>query len=340
MSFDSSFTDASKQQRYRLLELDDAERIGSSALTIKSNGSDGAVLCTDTATFVMKRVETSNALLLIDRPRDAAAVVASLDAYYECVRAQPSLQRLAQLLAEAGAEGVALSQLRRRVPASDAELAGALKQLRALTVDESAADPRFFVLSPSETARLLQMAIAELQLHDDLSVDRVDLPRLVDAVAVLEPNRHTVLALLQHYVVDGAMLIDEVALVFARALLVRRAQWRESDFMAEWRALLPPSVAPLPPLEQLLLGIALIDRGADGDDVDAQLTLFDRDQLSLDAPTRLTQMFAKRAQWPVAHVEPYLAPLLAPPQLAKLLQRATRVMTINGRKFFVHIQPH
>lgn len=334
ISFDASFTDATKQQRYRLLELDDVDRIGATALTVKSNGNDGAVLCTDTATFVMKKVETSNALLLIDRSRDSSTVLASLDAYYECVKAQPSLQRLAQLLADAGVEGVALSQLRRRVPASDAELDLALRQLRALTTTDGAvADPRYFVLPPSETARLLQMAIAEIQLHDDLSVERVDLPRLVDAVALLEPNRHIVQALLQHYIVDGAMQIDAVALVFARALLERRAQWRESEFMAEWQALLPPSVAQLPQLEQLLLGLALVDRVDEGD---AQLTLFDRDQLSLDAPTRLTQMFAKRAQWPVAHVEPYLAPLLASAHVAKLLQRATRIVTIDGRKFFVH----
>jgi hypothetical protein len=341
LTFDSSFCDSTKRQRYRLLELDDAERIGTTSLTLKSNGTgDGAVLCSDTATFVLKKVETSNALLLIDTARDSSRVLAQLDAFYECVKSQPSMQRLAQLLADAGSDGISLSQIRRRVPASDAEIDVALRQLRALPVAPlgsggSNADPRFFVLSPSEAARLLQMAIAEVQLHDDMSIDRIDLRRLVDAVALLEPNRHTVHALLQHYVVDGAMMVDAVALVFARALLERRTVWRESEFMAEWRALLPPTVAQLPPLEQLLLGIALIDNSGDAFD-DALLTLFDRDSLSLDANTRLTQMFAKRAQWPVAHVEPYLAPLLAPAQLAKLLQRSTRTVTIDDRKYFVH----
>lgn len=340
LTFDASFCDSSKRHRYRLLELDDAERIGTTSLTVKSNGTgDGAVLCSDTATFVLKKVETSNALLLIDSARDSARVLAQLDALYECVKAQPSMQRLAQLLAEAGSEGVALSHIRRHVPASDAEIDVALRQLRALPVQQqqpaAAGDQRFFVLSPTEAARLLQMAIAEVQLHDDMSIDRIDLRRLVDAVARLEPNRHTVQALLQHYVVDGAMMLDAVALVFARALLERRTVWREREFLAEWRALLPPTVAQLPPLEQLLLGIALIDNSGDAFD-DSLLTLFDRDSLSLDANTRLTQMFAKRAQWPVAHVEPYLAPLLAPAQLAKLLQRSTRTVTVDNRKYFVH----
>jgi hypothetical protein len=281
-------------------------------------------------------VETSNTLLLV-KSDEPESVRASLDSYYECVKQRPSLTTLVQLLADAGADGVDVRVLRRRVPASDAEINAALVQLKAIAIDGGA---RFALLPASHVARLLQMALAEIQLHDDMSLQSVDLDRLVDGVARLEPNRDTVRTLLQLYVVDGAFQIDAAALVFARSLLERRPRWLLRDFLAEWRALLPPGgAAVLPQLEQLLLGVALIDENADDADDDGEdhstVSLFDRDSLSLDAPTRLTQMFAKRSQWPVAHVEPYLSELLTPPQLAKLLQKATRTVTVRDRKFFV-----
>jgi hypothetical protein len=338
LRFAADFVDASAQRRYRLLELDEAERVGSTALTVKRSAAGASVLCSGTATFALKTVETSNTLLLLRGDGDAA--VAQLGAYYECVRCRASMATLAQLLADAGAAGVELSALRRRVPASDAEIDAALAQLKAIGVERGAS--RRVVLLPScDVARLLRMALAELQLHDDMSLAQVDVERLVDGVARLEPQRDTVRALLQLYVVGGAFQVDAAALVFARSLLERRPRWLLREFMAEWRALLPPASggAEPPQLDQLLRGVALIDDAADDADDDGEdhstVALFDRDSLSLDAPTRLTQMFAKRARWPVADVEPYLGELLAPAQLAKLLQRATRTVTVNERKYFV-----
>jgi hypothetical protein len=337
LRFAEDFVDASAQRRYRLLELDEAERVGSTALTVKRSAAGASVLCSGTATFVLKTVETSNTLLLLRGDGDAA--VAQLGSYYECVKCRASMATLAQLLADAGAAGVELSALRRRVPASDAEISAALVQLKAIGV-ERGGSTRYVLLPSFDVARLLRMALAELQLHDDMSLERVDVERLVDGVARLEPQRDTVRALLQLYVVGGVFQFDAAALVFARSLLERRPRWLLREFMAEWRALLPPiSGAEPPQLDQLLRGIALIDDADDDADDDGEdhstVALFDRDSLSLDAPTRLTQMFAKRARWPVAHVEPYLGELLAPAQLAKLLQRATRTVTVNERKYFV-----
>lgn len=328
--FDQVFHESTRSNHYRLLELDDADRIGTSSLTIKSVGAAGSVLCSDTATYALKRVETSNALLLV---RGNATVLASCDAYYECVRQRASLQRLAQLLADAGAAGVPLAALRRHVPASDAEIDAGLAALRAVPLD---AGLRWALLPANHVARLLQMALAERLLNPDATRDA-----LVDAVARLEPERATVDALLRLYVSDaGEFQLDAAALVFARALLERRPKWRLRDFVAEWRALLPDAQHDAARLEQLLLGLALVDdedaATADDDGEDhSTVSLFDRDSLSLDAPTRLTQMFARRARWPVAHIEPYLADLLTPPQLAKLLQRATRTVTLNDKKYFV-----
>ncbi len=350
--FDSNFQSATRSNQYRLLELDDADRIGSNRLVVKSVGAAGAVLCSETATYAVKRVETSNTLLLAR----GSTVLASCDAYYECVRVRASLQRLAQLLADAGAAGVSLAALRRLVPASDAEIDAGLVALRAVPLQEQQqqqqqqpelqqqqpklqnqqSGARWALLPAPHVARLLQMALAERQLRPDATRDD-----LVDAVARLEPQRATVDALLRLYVSDaGHFHLDAAALVFARALLDRRPKWRLRDFFAEWRALLPDAHHDAAHLEQLLLGLAIVDDDDDADHDDdgddhSTVALFDRDALSLDAPTRLTQMFARRARWPVAHVEPYLAELLTPPQLAKLLQRATRTVTLNDRKYFV-----
>lgn len=81
-------------ERFSLLELLD-EGFVKGDLVLKGSDNEPAVLVTDSETFGVRQVLTSNTLLLVD-PISKETI--SLNAYLELVKMQPRLEKLLELL--------------------------------------------------------------------------------------------------------------------------------------------------------------------------------------------------------------------------------------------------
>jgi len=121
-----------------------------------------AALVTETATFEMCRVETSNLLLLfppIEKVGDIGTAAGNVSFHYELKRSKPKQQLLRQLLGEGRVWS--LDELETRVQGSRAEVLALLRQMNALQVD--GAGKRWRAVSEEkEVSPILDRLLTEL----------------------------------------------------------------------------------------------------------------------------------------------------------------------------------
>ena len=109
-----SFSNQMKTFNFKLIEIPNGMELNeTSDINIKEDG-ELAVLCSADTTYEMKRVETSNSLLLMREHN----VLSVQKAYIELIERKPSLRQLKQRLIEAGDIGQLLAELVARVLAS------------------------------------------------------------------------------------------------------------------------------------------------------------------------------------------------------------------------------
>eukprot|EP00111_Clytia_hemisphaerica_P007823 TCONS_00022755-protein len=153
------YSDTWMKEEYKLLELTDelANLVKEgNILTIRGEGEDEAVLCTQNKTFDLKAADTSNALLLLphiqtpkthnfqcDKHLVDLPVYSSFNSYFEVKLSRARLGRLKFILKEhcfsgeslEGSQKLTTDDLLDAVQASKEELMEGLKQLGAIYVD-------------------------------------------------------------------------------------------------------------------------------------------------------------------------------------------------------------
>ncbi|KAK9812926.1 hypothetical protein WJX72_005883 [[Myrmecia] bisecta] len=310
----------------QLLEAD--EHVLTSLLeegvSIKGSSRTDAVLTTRTATFALKHVETTNALLLIKPRRDGCQtepdvrITASAANHWELTQVSGRFETLDALflrcdvtLDAAGAliEGMpsfTFQELLERVQASPAELLSALQRLGAYEVEG-----RWTVLDSAVQDTVLELILLTAVQHGwNLST----LPSQEMAAALqgddFEPR--VVLHCLSLYSTptegcdENTRSIDEkkVCLHYANKLLHEPRKWPLDDFMSRWTECVPEDMCPT---MDMLEGFALVSTAGD----EATIKLFTASALPRDPPTRFAELFKARQRWEYADLLPYLTDLAA-----------------------------
>ncbi|CAM9239380.1 unnamed protein product [Phaeothamnion confervicola] len=223
LSFSKDFT--ASNENYRLLEVSqdliDAIAAGDSCpfrFVGREDDDDGeVVLVTDSQTFKMTKVETSNTVLLVP-PQDPEAAdetnndvpfqISAASTYqYEITRTTPSLDALTKTLnrapyrgrdAEAGvkrSELYSLAALEALLQFSRAELICALRRLGAISIDGN-----WRLLESSYAENVLDRAL-DMIMEQDTPLDAIDTAAIAASLPQFEPE--IVAHILQQYSVGG-----------------------------------------------------------------------------------------------------------------------------------------
>ncbi|KAJ1447341.1 sister chromatid cohesion protein Dcc1 [Pelagophyceae sp. CCMP2097] len=222
-------------------------------------GSPGAaaVLCTDSATFRVTKVETSNTLLLVDADvaaANGAPIVARAGAsfHYELKRESPDID-LAALLPAFPSRGMPEVDVLASICASPAEARAALRCSGAVEIDGL-----YSWATADQVFRSLDELINSIALRE-WSLEKVPVDACAEDVAAHGGDGVLACHCLGFFAVrdDDAMADDSCtqtryAALDARAigrtlahLLFRRdANWEAAAFVAELRTLLPAEAEP------------------------------------------------------------------------------------------------
>ena len=331
LQFSALFTQNIERKRYRIVQLPDSFLTDNEHLWIKESAASGsAVLCTQSESFLMKSVETSNSLLLCDEQN---VLHSSLDSFYELTSVKPVLSSLKALLLGAGKAGVDRKTIFAQVAASEQEIDRALKEFEAI----ENVDNRFYLIPFDDKIDLLKMCLSEYYLVDrDECDETVVRSRLLTAMSRVCDDQNECEKLLNYYLdrKSGELNVERISLLVARLLLARQAVWREEMFLVEWRAMLSTEMTEhsLPTIDKLI-GLAIVYDAKDWEERGEQriLVAFDREQLSLDPAVRIKQLFSKRTQWPLNQFEVYLQDICTSAEVLTWIQRKCRAVD-GGRK--------
>jgi sister chromatid cohesion protein DCC1 len=159
--------------------------------SIKGKENEEAVLCTDTRTFAIKLVESTNTMLLIPTSQIASQkeeIVGSLSRHYELVEIVPKLHQLKALLCErlyAGQDSepkqkgriFTFDQLKARIQASETEIITGLKSLNAFELDG-----HWRLLAPDYMNDIVEFILTEA-LSRDWDLAKISQKECIDALS-------------------------------------------------------------------------------------------------------------------------------------------------------------
>lgn len=170
--------DPNSLQSIQLLEIPDPVMLRASKLELKGSGDDPVVLCTDSATFQLKELQTSNTILITESVHktpldliDTLSVVGQLSQTWEISKSVPRLDKLQKYLNTAVYSGENSEifgpshfwdweDLISNVQASEKEIRSALERFDALAVHG-----RYRLLETTYTLELIQTVSLTLRSH-------------------------------------------------------------------------------------------------------------------------------------------------------------------------------
>eukprot|EP00884_Botryococcus_braunii_P022985 jgi/Botrbrau1/9370/Bobra.354_2s0025.1 len=310
------------RQDYRLLEVDEEvlQDIILSRVVVKGRSEDEAVLCTESATYAVKSVETTNTVLLIGDHAGNVTSHGKASSHLELLRTAPRTHTLEALLQDATYDdgdsegqathspsasrkrGFTFQELLREVQASAEELRAALHERGAIELDGVWRRVEETYLGELLEVVLLTavvqgwpfQALPCTDMATCLQADGYD-PRIVQHCLMLHSTEE-----------PGAPCPESVSLCntkicryFARKLFKTKTRWYVSEFMEQWKGQVPEGFAPQ---ESMLRGEGLVEEVAGA----RILNHFPVSGLPEEPAERFRLLFAARPQWTRAELEPYL----------------------------------
>jgi len=322
-------------------------------LTLRGEGGDGAVLCTQDRTYTVREAETSNSLLVVPhlslpgecgggRRLGESTVQGVFHEYLEVLPHQPSTKRLLTLLQEHplgetgikdGLPGHTLSQLLDRVQASEEEILEGLRRCEGVRVGGEwyLLDHQFhmkilgFIFKYFESSSWELGCVRRGETVEELGelVPR-DLTRQVFDLycSPMEGGEE------EEFAVDR----ERVSRFFGHFLLASgvgsATRYSLEDFQAMWAKAVPDGI---PTHLSHLDGLILVDAAKDP----PVIRPFSEASLPEGVQDRLAKLFQARERWTLADITPFIAPL-ATPKLSTLalLTKYARGLNVGGTKYF------
>ena len=335
--------------RYRLVEFPEAllkeiegnQGSGEPAFYIRGNAEDEAVLCTPTATFLMRDAENSNSLLLstVDSDARTLTVRENLGGVIELARIPPRLAKVREMLNRRPYAGVesevrldrdqlyGRDELLAVVQASEAELSHYLDVLHAFMLDGV-----YRVLEPSYLDELLATLFA-CALSNRWPADAVPVDLAVEEIvktnaAFCDASARNAIDAFSDKAASQltpggtvALSPERVCLHFAERLFEQSARWNYEAWNAAWAE----RVGPLFAVDRsVLAGHALLEPTLEG----ADIVYFPSSALPLEPLARFQRLFAVRPRWQHSDIVPYIRDIAASDiHLDSLLLKHTRPFT-------------
>ncbi|ORX63128.1 hypothetical protein DM01DRAFT_1331201 [Hesseltinella vesiculosa] len=328
-----------------------------SSVTIKGLPDDEAVLCTDTATYSIRQVNTSNSLLLCQPGSDTWQVHDDLGFTIELTPCPARTQRLDILLSSTLYTGPENEQAFQSLPrptfteaastprlyqwhdlvsvvqASNAQLQAALDDLNAFVLDGY-----YRKIETGYVHRLLDSMATNATIHG-VSLRAATLDQLFDCLdqdfdTVPTPVR---LAFLKTFVMDidsSTLSLDPLKVTRFLGLTLlegeRGKEWLLDDFMGTWEQLTQLIMDERPDLATLR-GLFYTTQRQVLQQPQVYITYLPRHELPSDPAERFTRLFAVKAQWSQEDMFPFLDDLARDAkQRDAFLLKFTRTQKLAG----------
>jgi len=348
------YSDTWMKEEYKLLELTDelANLVKEGdILTIRGEGEDEAVLCTQNKTFDLKAADTSNALLLLpniqtpkthdfqcDKHLVDLPVYSSFNSYFEVKLSRARLGRLKFILKEhcfsgeslEGSQKLTTDDLLDAVQASKEELMEGLKQLGAIYVDN-----QWLLLEINYQEKAFSQILALME-EKCWSWKEIPFPETVEMLNELYPE-FVLEHCLKTYGVETdtekrffSLSEDQVCTYYAEYILrPALGKFNFHEFMTAWKESVPDGMTTS---LGHLKGVALVDMK----NHPPVIWHFSEHDLPDSPAERFTMLFKTRPRWKEEDITPYLVNVLGPNQkLSSLfLKYARSSKDENGDKVY------
>jgi len=348
------YSDTWMKEEYKLLELTDelANLVKEGdILTIRGEGEDEAVLCTQNKTFDLKAADTSNALLLLphiqtpkthdfqcDKHLVDLPVYSSFNSYFEVKLSRARLGRLKFILKEhcfsgeslEGSQKLTTDDLLDAVQASKEELMEGLKQLGAIYLDN-----QWLLLEINYQEKAFSQILALME-EKCWSWKEIPLPETVEMLNELYPE-FVLEHCLKTYGVETdtekrffSLSEDKVCTYYAEYILrPALGKFNFYEFMTAWKESVPDGMTTS---LGHLKGVALVDMK----NHPPVIWHFSEHDLPDSPAERFTMLFKTRPRWKEEDITPYLVNVLGPNQkLSSLfLKYARSSKDENGDKVY------
>jgi len=323
-------------------------------LTLRGSSEDGAVLCTQSATFSVKEAETSNSLLVVpslvlpsalEKTGDRALVPSTVEGvfykYLEVLPTQPTTKRLHTVLRQKSYKGgnidqdhgLTLLELLDTVQASEEEIVEGLRSCQAVRVDGE-----WFSLDPTYHMKVVGFIFRFFD-ESSWSLDFVRRKETIDALKELV-NTEVCKQIFNMYCLPiegggpGEFAVDRerVSRFYGSYLLASTktsTAYSLTDFSSMWAKAVPEGITTC--LSQLS-GLCLVD---DTKDKEPLIKHFPESLLPENVQERLSVLFAARERWTLEDISPYIKPLATTKlNVNALLTKFARTLNIGGAKYF------
>lgn len=343
-----SFSPQFRQRDLRLIEVNEdiIKSINEGEkLTVIGEPKREAVFCTSNKTFAIKKVETSNSILLVPPSKDSNFFVSGICSdYYELKQVEGKLDKLHDILKLCEYKGITdeimhppikenlhtLQELRAITPASQKEFDDALQNLDIVEING-------FVRLLSRSALLeYSESVFNYIIESDLTIDNIDenlciagIPKDSDPLIL-----RRVLASLGECEVssDGRNIWNldkrKVLRMSAHIIFSNHSSSKLSveEFLSLWSARSPVADNVVPLAESLLRGVALKVSSSDSKASSPAFLYVPLELLPKDIGGRLQHLFSKQPKLSKEMIEPYLEDLVAPQKLEETLLKHCRVV--------------
>ncbi|CEP14108.1 hypothetical protein [Parasitella parasitica] len=327
------YKDKFEKNSYSLIELGSDELVdafeSSTKIAIKGLANDEAVLCTESKTFIIRQVNTSNTVLLVNTEStpDQHVIHGATTSTIELVPCTPRLNRIDTLLKESSYSGsenepdiiknktlYSYHDLLSIIQASENQLLDALEAKAAFQLDgyyrlfdRNYLHHLFDLLVTNATVHsydFAQMTLAQAKLCITEEMNAVDQEETVpDQVVVASIN-----AFVTHRVDvnddDTRLTFDDAKICrfLGEWLLSNPRAWELNDFLAVWQKL---GHDVFKPKLQHLDGLYLLH----GDQMETFIRYFPVADLPTDPRRRFASLFAEKFLWTGEEIEPFLMDL-------------------------------
>ncbi|KAJ3120749.1 hypothetical protein HK098_004256 [Nowakowskiella sp. JEL0407] len=315
--------------RYKLLELPPGFPLSdslNSTILFKGLPTDDAVICTESHTYLIRQVNTSNTMAIVNQQEEIYNIVSTTPSYLELIPTPPKLDRLKECLYESlvfepdGVESderlYEYNELVDIVQASEKEIRMALKQLDAINMNGYVR-----IISPPYLSEILTKIIDEttemgLDLRKDVvsathminKIDDVDSELIVHCLNIFsERNAGEVVDLDSEWDTLKGMEVKlsewKVCKFIGKHILLGEKNGIELEkFMSLWNIAIPSSFEVD---IQMLKGMCIIENSST---YTSSSTIIQHIpfELSPDPKQRISQLFELRTRWKGDDLAPFL----------------------------------
>ncbi|CCJ30475.1 unnamed protein product [Pneumocystis jirovecii] len=298
-------------------------------LTLKADHSrKSTVLCSPSKTYSLRNVTQTNSLLLFQKEDDGFSLLKDARSYIEITEATVHINfnHLApvydgyDLHVPDTVPLYTLSQIKRRIPASDEEIHYALIHSMCLVING-----HLRRLSFNYVLRVLQLILAHAEV-ENMSLDELKFDLLMTYIDSEEPADVVELVLrrfshtqTESYSIDGSSIAQWIGIQMLAKC--KGSSVLLDEFIRDWKSTIPSPFSEYADLS-LLQGEYLLTGSS-------TIQYFPANELSIDPAIRFQELFLAQPKWNLPDILPFIRGLATDEtKIDSLLRKFTRKQTI------------